>query len=418
MSVLRAAVLAAAVLSPGVFAPARAEVLALDDAFERVLSDHPDLAAWQPQRARLEAERAQAALRPPLELGVDAENVLGSGAAAALRGAELTLSLASVLEDPRKRAARLAVADRQLEALALTREARRLDLLAEVARRYLAALAARAEAEIAGRALAQHERLLAAARERVARGGAAPSLALSAAAATARARAELAAGERARRAARRQLAALWGEPLAEFELATIALAAPPVPDLAQLRALLARTPELRRFADEARVREARLQLAASAGGRDVRWQAGLRRLEASDDFALVAGLSIPLGSAGRAEPGVRAAQAELDALAFERAGVERALAATVVEAWEQLDAAVAQADDIERALLPALAEAAQAAERAWRHGAGGFLDWQQLLLDGIAAERACLHARVRARRALIELQRLTGETFAATEESR
>lgn len=418
MSFLRAAVLAAAVLSPGACAPAHADVLTLDDAFERVLSGHPELAAWQPQRVRLEAEREQAALRPPLELAVDAENVLGSGAAAALGGAELTLSLASVLEDPRKREARLALAGRQLDALELQREARRLDLLAEVARRYLAAVAADAGIEIARRALAQHERVQTAARERVARGGAAPSLALAAAAATARARTERVAAERAQRATRRQLAALWGEPLAEFELAAVPLAAPPVPELAALRSLLARTPELRRFADEERVREARLQLAASAGGRDWRWQAGVRRLEASDDFALVAGLSIPLVSASRAEPGVRAAQAELDALEFERAGAERALAATLVDAWEQLDAAVAQADGIDSALLPALAAAAQAAEGAWRNGAGGFLEWQQLLLDGIAAERERLSAQVRARRALIELQRLTGEAFAASEESR
>ena len=57
------------------------------------------------------------------------------------------------------------------------------------------------------------------------------------------------------------------------------------------------TPELRRFASEARLREARVQLARSARQADIDWQVGVRRLQAGSDWALVGSVSMPLGSA-------------------------------------------------------------------------------------------------------------------------
>ncbi|MGH8166884.1 MAG: TolC family protein, partial [Woeseiaceae bacterium] len=79
-------------------ATAQQPVLTLDDAFERVADIHPELRLFGSRLDVLAAQRERAALRPPLVAGATVENAFGSGEVRGLHGAELTLTLASVLE--------------------------------------------------------------------------------------------------------------------------------------------------------------------------------------------------------------------------------------------------------------------------------------------------------------------------------
>lgn len=412
MSCFRAACAAVLCCLCAVFPARAANPLSLNDAFQRVIESHPDLAAYRLRDEGAAAAADAAALPPPFTLGTSVENVLGSGDAVALRGAELTLSLASVIERGDKRGARVALAEREREELALLREGRRLDLLAEVARRYLDVLAARELASLLGEDLAQRERLLEAARSRVAAGADTESVALAADAAKQRVHAEQARAERAAGHARQRLAQLWGGRGDAVALAALNLdVVPALPDHDELIRRLAETPALMRFAHAERLREARLQLARSAGIADIDWQVGVRRLQADGDWGLVGSVAIPFGSAQRAEPGVRAAEAELALIALEREGQQRALVATLGEAWSQLDLAIGHVQQIDARLLPALRKAAESAARSYRAGAASYLEWAQLQGELIAVQRERLDAALTAHRALIELQRLTGQTF-------
>lgn len=412
MFTFRAALVAAAVLC-GASTPARAaDPLRLEDAFRRTLDTHPDLLALRHAGDVLAAERERAAQRPGFDLGASAENLLGTGAASGVGGAEITLSLASVIERGDKRAARIAVADRRIDSLALLREGKRLDLLAEVARRYLAVVAAQAEEAIARDETQRRERIVEAATQRVRAGGAPASVQFTATAAASRARGAAERAGRAGQMARRRLALAWGETDADFaQVEGDLVQLPDVPEYADLVQRLAQTPELRQFAHETRLREARLQLARSARTPDLRWDVGVRRLQAESDWGLAGSVSLPLGSAARARPDILAAEAELAAVDLERAGQARALEATLAEAWGALDAAVRTARWLDETLLPQLQEADTAAERAYRAGALGYLDWAQLQTDTADARRERLDASLAAHRAFIELQRLTGEAF-------
>lgn len=388
--------------------------LTLDDAFARVVETHPDLRVFRHTQAALSAERERAALKPPLVAGAEVENALGTGNASGVGGAEITLSLAGVLERGGKRAARQALAASRFDALAVERETRRLDLLAEVARRYLDVVAAQAEARIAAEDLAQRERTVVAAARRVQAGASPESVRLAAEALRARAGLER---DRARldaEAAYRRLALLWSErePAAVADIVGDSLRLAPVPAFAELAALLERTPELRRFAFEARLRESRLQLARSERAPDLDWQIGVRRLQEDSDWGLVGSVSLPLGSARRAAPSIRAAEAELAALDLERESGELALYATLAQAHGQYVAAQTEVARSRDDLLPRLRRAEAAAERAYRAGALSYLEWAQLQNETTAARRQQLAAALQAHRALIEIQRLTGEPFA------
>lgn len=411
---LRPAALAAFAVACAVALPTHAaEPLTLDDAFARVADTHPQLRLFGAHRVMLDAELAQAAQRPALVAGATVENAFGSGDYSGLQGAELTLTLTSVLERGGKLDARRALAQSRIDALAVERETRRLDLLAEVARRYLAVVAAREQARIAQLDIDQRRRSVAEARSRHVAGATPESVVLTAQAALARAELGLARAQQGGVAARQHLAALWGERDPGFELAAgNPLALPQVTDLAVLADWLRRTPEIARFAGERRIREARLQLARSEATPDLDWQLGLRRLP-GDDVGLVGGVSIPLGASRRAEPGIRAARAELAALEIEREVEDLSLYSTLVEAHGRYRVARLEVQRLGEDVLPRLAKAEAAAAKAYRAGATSYLEWASLQTESTAVRRERLQSALDAQRALIELQRLTGQALVA-----
>ena len=387
-------------------------VLTLDDAMARVGDAYPDLRLISARRDVAAIELERAALRPAITLAADLENVLGTGEASGLSGAELTLNLASVLERGGKLDARRAVAQARIDAFAMEREAKRLDVLAEVARRYLAVVAAQRQRGIAEQDIVQRRRTVAGARHRLQAGASPESVVLTAQAALARAELDKARAVQRFASARQHLAALWGERSPAFDVvAGDPSTLPGVAPFAELAALLERTPELQQFAGEQRIREARLQLARSDAVTDVDWQFGVRRLQSDGDFGLVAGISIPLGNRQRAQPAIRAAQAELATLEIERESRDLSLYSTLVDAHGRFLTAQVEVERLRTDVLPKLLKAERAAERAYRAGAISYLEWAQLQSETTNARRQQLEAALDAQRALIEIQRLTGESF-------
>jgi cobalt-zinc-cadmium efflux system outer membrane protein len=387
-----------------------APTLDLRQAFALTLERHPDLRRLPLQQAALIADADQAAQKPAWTVGASVENVLGTGAFRGADAAELTLSLGSVLEPQARRDARVGLAQSRLAGLDITAEGRRLDLLAEVARRYLEVLALQEEAAALDATVAQRRAAAAAARRRVGAGASPASVQLGAEAAVARADLELARTNAAAEAARRRLALMWGgDPVGNVEGDLLAL--PDTPDFDQLVTLLEATPDLQRFAGEARLREARLQLAQTQARPDIEWEVGVRRLQGSEDWALMGGLSVPLGNRRRAEPAIRAARAELDSLAIEREAGELDLRATLAEAHGRLQVDALAVRQLTENVLPALERAESAAGQAYRAGALSYLEWAQLQAELLSARRDRLAAARDFHRALIEIQRLTTEPF-------
>lgn len=409
----RAASIAAILLLSATVSAQVPSTLTLDAAFERALAKHPQLGRIQYRQEALGAELDSARQSLSLTVEAEVENAPGTGTASGFDRAEMTLSLASVLERGGKRDARVVVAQERINALAPEQQSTRLDLLAEVARRYLEVLAAQTLQVIADDDVSQRERAVAAAQQRTEAGASPDSVRLAAVATAARGRLERERNRAELTAAKRRLASLWGERAPSFGAVTgDLLTVPAVAAFESITALLERSPELRRFADEKRLREARLQLARAARSTDVEWRIGVRRLEDSQDWAAVAGVSVPIGAQGRAAPGIRAAQAELAELDFERQAEELTLYATLVEAHAELTAAASEVSLSAEEVLPALQQAETAAERAYRAGALGYLEWAQLQSDRTEARREQVSAALQAHRALIEIQRLTGESFA------
>lgn len=413
---IRLAAVAALAIAPCVHAqaPLPLESLTLDAAVDRVARTHPDLRLPRLQQQAAHAQRDAAGVTPALVFGVEVENVLGSGDNRGFDAAETTVTLAGVLERGGKLDARRAVAQANLDALAPQREITRLDLLAETARRYLAITAAAEQRRIALDDIEQRRRAVSAARVRLQAGASPASTLLTAQAALAQAELDRDRAEQASRAAGVALAALWNGREVDFQAVSgNPLQLPALQEFQTLAQLLESTPALAVIANQARVREAQLQLARSQQRSDLSWQLGVRHTRDSGDNGLVAGFSMPLGSARRAEPELRAAQAELAMSAVEREARALQLYATLAEAHGRYVTARLEVQRMGSDVLPQLLKAEKAAEAAWRGGAISYMEWAQLQAMRIEARQRQLEAALSAQSALIEIQRLSGQPLLA-----
>ena len=395
-------------------APSPAQTLTLDEAIARVAATHPDLRLVQLRREVLDAERQLAGFRPPVTVGADLSNVAGSGPYAGTRRAELSVSLAGVLERGGKLDARRTLAQANLDAAAPQREIARLDLLAETARRYLAITAAVREREIAEVDIEQRRRAVEAARRRLEAGASPESSLLTAQAALAQAELDRDRARQSEQAARQHLAALWNDREAQFGTVTgDPLALPELLDVARLGDLLDRTPELAMLAGQERVREAQLQLAQTQARADLQWQVGVRSFAQGSDAALFGGVAMPLGAAARAAPVIRSAELMLRASPAMRQALVIQLYSTLAAAHGTYRTAQLEVVRLGEEVLPRLARAEQAADAAWRRGAISYLEWSQLQSLRIQARQRQLQAGLQAQTALIEIQRLTGQSALA-----
>ena len=91
-----------------------------------------------------------------------------------------------------------------------------------------------------------------------------------------------------------------------------------------------------------------------------------------------------------------------------------ALYSTLVEAHGRYIVARDEVARLQDDVLPKLTKAEQAAERAYRAGAISYLEWAQLQSERTAALQQQLDVALDAQRALIEIQRLTGQAMVAS----
>jgi cobalt-zinc-cadmium efflux system outer membrane protein len=386
-----------------------ARTLTLGAALERAQRSNPELRTLDLELRALDARREQAGVRPNPELTLAPENVFGSGEFSGIGAGELTLSLSQVLERGGKRARRVAVVDAEMSVAEAERTARRVDLLAEVTREFIAIVAcqervatARSGVAIAARTLAAVEKRVAAAASPLAEGHRARVASIRARLAQQRAEQELA-------AAQRQLASRWGALEADFDIAGANLfALDELPDYAQFLGRLPDSAALVRFASEARLRDAQVRLEQARQRQDVAVAAGVRRLQASGDQALVLSFSMPLALGDRNAGAIREAQVRRAQLDAQQDAAGLRLQADLFALYRETGQVRREALALQGEVLPELEQALAQTEYAYQRGRYSYLE----LVD---AQRALLEARQQAidsaasyHTLVAEIERLTG----------
>lgn len=415
-----ACLIAIGLVLPVAHAQDTAPPLTLRQAIDAALAGNPDLAAFAFELRAQDARADQAALRPPLEASVEAENVLGTGAAKGTDAAEYTFALSGVLELGSKRGRRVDAAQAQRSVLDIERQARQLDVLAEVTRRFIAVAAAQERVRLAQRAAELAAQTTAGSRIRV-DAAKSPHVELDRAQ-IAQDRAKL----EERRAvidldtARKQLAAMWGDtqpaidgkPFGEVRGELFVM--PPTGEFAELLGGIKGNPDFLRFASEARLRDAELRLAATLRKPDVTLGAGVRRFAEAGDQAFVASLSLPLFSGSRSASFVAEAQANRERVDAERRAAEVKVSATLYELLQQLKQAVFEAQTLKDDMLPRVEEALEETRYAYSRGRYSYLEFVDAQREYLAVQQALIEAATDAHTLRAEIERLTNAPLTAS----
>lgn len=382
--------------------------LTLARAIDAALRSNPDLLASAYELSAAQARLVQAGLRPNPEVSLELENFAGAGATRGVDELETTLSLSQVVEMGGKRELRRSLGEADIDFVTIEQRARELDLLAEVARRFINVVAAQERVRFADEAVALAQTTLDAIGARVEAGRSPEAERSRARIALVRATIEQRQAQSELRSARYSLSANWGSPEPVFTQAKANLfdlrAVEPFPSLMER---LERSPDFVRFASETRLRESELRLAQAQARPNLSFSLGVRRLEGSDDAALVAGFSMPLPTSDRNQGTIREAQIRVTQTAAMRDAAFIRTRASLLSLYQELTAARARVETLRDEALPQAQQALDQTRSGYERGRFSFLELVTVQEELLALRAATIDAAADYHRMLAEIERLT-----------
>ncbi|MGK0172885.1 MAG: cobalt-zinc-cadmium efflux system outer membrane protein [Gammaproteobacteria bacterium] len=387
------------------------EAIDFDKAIAKTLESNPALLAFGYQIEAQQGRLMQSGIRPGVELGVMLENAAGTGDFSGVSGAEATISLAWSLERG-KRERRVDAARAGLSLLESEAELRRLEAAADTARMFLMTLANQAEVDLSDEAVDLAEKTVAVVRKRVQAGRTAKADLARAEVDLSRMQLEREDLEHELLTSIRSLAAQWGETRPAFTGVRGNLADLPEPDsFAELVARVEQSPNLRRFLSERRLREAELRRIEADAKPDWRLTAGVRQLQLSDDQALVAGITIPLGAKKRNHGNTAAARAEIARSDADRAATRIQIETRLFALYEELKHSLHRAITLRDDILPRVESALSETQRAYEMGRYSYFELRAAQDDALQARTEVTVALIDAHRNVLEIEALTGATL-------
>jgi len=364
-------------------------VITLRQALALALMHNPELGAFSWEVRASEARRLQASLLPNPEIGVEVEEVGGSGGRSGFDGAETTIQLGQLIELAGKRSKRKRVASLESKLAGWDYEAKRLDVLTEVAHAFVNVLAAKERLTLAEELVQMSEQILSTVTQRVDAGKDSPIEKTKAQVALASARIGQKQAHQRLGSARKQLAATWGSISPVFEEVAGQLDATfPVPSETELRRLLEQNPDLARWAVEMERRRAALELERANAVTDPTIVGGMRRLNEVDDTVLIFGLSIPVPVSNRNQGRILEATYNLAKVRKQRKAAQTNIYAALSNAYQALSSAFTEVTDLKNEVLPGAQSAFDAARLGYREGKFDYL----MVLD---AQRTFFYSRAR-----------------------
>ncbi|MFT3931195.1 MAG: TolC family protein [Spongiibacteraceae bacterium] len=388
------------------------QALTLTQAIEAAMAHNPELRSSTFALRAADARITQADIAPNPELAVQLENFGGTGSLRGNDALETTFMLSQVIELGDKRAHRTQVAHANRALLGVETEARQLDILAEVTRRFIHVAADQEALKLTQRATLLAEETLRAVEKRV-RAARSPSVEQHRAnIALTRARIDEEHAEHELDVSRRKLAAMWGDTEAEFDSVSADLFVLPSPArFEDLLAKLKTNPDFTRFASEQRLRDAEVRVAESRRIPSVQIGAGIRQLQETDDHAFVMSFSMPLFSSSRNNGAVAEASAKREQVDADKNAAFIRAQAQLFELYQELKHSLTEATVLREQVFPQSESILRDTEYAYQRGRYSYQDLiaaQRELLD---AQRAQIEAAANAHRFFAEIERLTGETL-------
>ena len=388
--------------APQAAATAASTPLSLARAIELALEGNPEVAAATRQLEATEGQVLQGRARPNPELAYSLED-----ARSKTRTQSWQLNLPVELGG--KRAARTKAAEKSREQAQAQLIELKATVRANVAAAYFDVLTARERLALATDSTALAKSSTDTVAKRVAAGKVSPVEETKARVAEAGIRVELAQAASEQRNALSRLFALMGRTDVPYTvLEGTAETLPPVPNLADLQALISSSPAVVLARIEVDRRKALTDLEQSKRVPDVTVSVGMQRSNETQRNVLLFGVSVPLPVFDRNQGNLLEALKLEDKARDELQGAIVRLHSEVAQARERLSTIAAEVQSLQQEVLPGAKSAYDAATIGFENGKFNFLEVLDAQRTYFTAKSQYLKALGEAHRAAAEVDRLLG----------
>jgi cobalt-zinc-cadmium efflux system outer membrane protein len=390
--------------------------LTLSEAIQRSFAKHPELRAFNYRQAAADGMAQQARIGSRPKLGLSVEDGFGSGDYSGADNLQSTLSISWVLEgellEQRGRSA-----DARKRLITDEQAIKKLDVAAETARQFLSVVIFQQRKELAADARAQAESVVKELSKRMDAGKSLFADKLRAEAELAQADIALEDLDHEIRGAKRMLATQWSARQLDFDTASGSLAiATGKVNYEELAQQLSSHPHVQKLLTQERVAQSEIALAKTEA--QSRWQfsTGVRRFENTDDYALVAGFTVPLGGEQRNRGRMAALAAERDAYRADADAVQLVLEARLYVLLQEFQHAQHVVGALREQIIPTLEQAQKEARNAYQLGRYSYQDWRGVQQELLATRSHLLDSQFKAQLTRVEIERLTGLPLLANNE--
>ncbi|MDD4904557.1 MAG: TolC family protein [Methylobacter tundripaludum] len=388
--------------------------LLLPQALALALTQNPDLAAFSWETRAQEAAALQASFFPNPTFGANAAN-FGNQVIRGFDGDVVTLELSQLIELGGKRAARMEAAALTKELADWNYETKRVDVLTQVSQAFIEVLTAQQRLTLTKQIQELANQMMVTTSARVQAGKVSPVEETKARVVLASVQFEWLRAQREMEAARKRLAATWGNTEPRFEAVKGDLdTVMSLPSLDSLLRRLDKNPDLARWATEITQREALISVEKSKAVPDVTATVGASKYLMPNDYALVVGFSMPLPVFNRNQGGIREAEHRLSRAEEDHRSAKVRITTLLNTIYQKLSTAYAEVSALRQDILPGAQSAYDAAREGYRFGKFGFLDVLDAQRTLFGAKSQYLLALSDYHKSAVELERLIGGSFDET----
>ncbi|ABE50818.1 MULTISPECIES: TolC family protein [Methylobacillus] len=389
--------------APGQNEPAAA--LRLQDALKLALQANPEIAVAMREREAVEGMRVQAGLRPNPSISTSVETTRNSAQKTAVM-------LNQPFELGNKRAARLGAAEARYNAASAAIEAKQAEIRANVLNAFYNLLAAQERLKLAQASLGIASQARDAAAKRVQAGKISPVEETRSRVAESAAKIEANQAVSELNAARKRLAALWGNALPRFTEADGDIESiSPLVAYEYLSSKLEQAPAIKQAKLEIETRQALATIESTRRTPDITVSVGAQRNEELGANQALLGLTVPIPVFDRNQGNLQEALSRTDKARDELTALQVQLEAQLAESYERLRAAIDAKQTLKSEILPGAQSAFEAASKGFAYGKFSYLEVLDAQRTLFQARNQYLNALVEAHQASAEIERILGDAM-------
>ena len=390
------------------------EIIDIDEALILTLSNNPEIKAFLANIQAKDGLLIQSALFPNSEISVELENFGGSGVAENFDQAETTVLLSQLIPMFGKISKRKSVSLISKNIAVLEYDSKKLDLFSSTKKSFIDVLSNQEKLELIEQLVNIAEKIDITISERVDAGKESPIEEKKSAIEYEQTNLLLTKAKRELSASKKVLAANWGDIYINFsKVGGNLYYKKDIPELQELLKSIVNNPDIKKSIVVQDLNSANITLQRALAVPDPTFGIGYRRLNNTNDNAIVAEFSMPIPFFNRNQGNIKEARYNLERSTQDYQNVNTRTQARVVENYETLKFFLTEIKSLEEKILPRSEEAYSSILEGYREGKFEYLnvlDSQRTLFN---SKLQYIDALRNYHRLIFEIERLTGTELSA-----